>query len=84
MSNDLVKRTLEEYTAVFSDKAKPPRLAEHASWDTIRAKLQCDMEWTPEGAEQICALAHEYGAFVLRNAFALATVLGIEDGALGL
>jgi hypothetical protein len=42
------------------------------------------MEWTQEGAAQVAALSREYGAFVLRNALALATALGIEDGLLGL
>ena len=36
--------------------------------------------WTEEGARVIVTLANEYGAFMLRNALALALALGKEDG----
>ena len=41
-------------------------------------------DWTEEGARVIVTLANEYGAFMLRNALALALALGKEDGDLGL
>jgi hypothetical protein len=37
-------------------------------------------DWTEEGARAIVTLANEYGAFMLRNALALALALGKEDG----
>jgi len=37
-------------------------------------------DWTDRGAEAILRLANEYGAFMLRNALALAVVLDKEDG----
>jgi len=40
-------------------------------------------DWTEEGARVIVTLANEYGAFMLRNALALAVALGKEDGDLG-
>jgi hypothetical protein len=40
-------------------------------------------DWTEEGARVIVTLANEYGAFMLRNALALALALGKEDGDLG-
>ncbi len=40
-------------------------------------------DWTDEGARAIVSLANEYGAFMLRNALAIAIVLGKEDGDLG-
>jgi hypothetical protein len=40
-------------------------------------------DWTEEGARVIVTLANEYGAFMLRNALALAIALGKEDGDLG-
>jgi hypothetical protein len=41
-------------------------------------------DWTEEGARVIFTLANEYGAFILRNALALALALGKEDGDQGL
>ena len=41
-------------------------------------------DWTEEGGRVIVALANEYGAFILRNALALALALGKEDGQQGL
>lgn len=41
-------------------------------------------DWTEEGARVIVILANEYGAFILRNALALALALGKEDGDLGI
>jgi hypothetical protein len=40
--------------------------------------------WTQKGAQVIVALANDYGAFVLRNALALAIAMDKEDGDLGL
>jgi len=40
-------------------------------------------DWTEEGATVIVTLAKEHGAFMLRNALALALALGQEDGDLG-
>lgn len=40
-------------------------------------------DWTEPGADMIVRLATAYGAFVLRNALALAVALGTEDGELG-
>lgn len=41
-------------------------------------------DWTETGAAEIVGLVRDYGAFMLRNALALAVVLGKEDGDLGL
>jgi len=40
-------------------------------------------DWTERGANEILRLATDYGAFMLRNALAIAVVLGREDGELG-
>ncbi len=39
--------------------------------------------WTDRGARALVSLAQDYGAFMLRNALALAIALGKEDGDLG-
>jgi hypothetical protein len=41
-------------------------------------------DWTDNGAKVVVDLAMKYGAFVLRNALALAIVLDVEDGSEGL
>ncbi len=49
----------------------------------IAKRLCLSHNWTEQGAEVIVGLARDYGAFMLRNALALAIVLGAEDGRLG-
>ena len=39
--------------------------------------------WSERGADEITRLATDYGAFMLRNALAIALVLGREDGEMG-
>jgi hypothetical protein len=45
--------------------------------------LQETGDWTPRASEHLVALARNYGAFMLRNALAVAIALEIEDGDLG-
>ena len=53
--------------------------------NTCTIRTLCEQhDWTPEGAGTILALANDYGAFVLRNALALAIALDKEDGDLGI
>ena len=51
--------------------------------DRIVSNLSKRHDWTHHGAHAIVCLANEYGAFMLRNALALAIVLEKEDGNLG-
>lgn len=46
----------------------------------IEAALVFDHEWTREAAAEVFRLATKKGAFLLRNALALAIALNIEDG----
>ena len=78
--SDSVNLTVQEYDAIFT----PPKGEQPIDWAQVEAKLQNEMEWTSEGAAHVAALARDYGAFVLRNAMALAVSLGIEDGDSGL
>ncbi len=48
--------------------------------ERLARTLAKDHDWTDRGAEAVAALANEYGAFMLRNALALAIVLNKEDG----
>jgi hypothetical protein len=78
--SDTVDITVQEYAAVFM----PPKGEQTIDWTQVEAELQNEMEWTQEGAAHVASLARNYGAFVLRNAMALAISLGIEDGDSGL
>jgi len=51
--------------------------------DQIATRLSVSCDWTERGADAIVGLARDYGAFMLRNALALAIALGEEDGRLG-
>lgn len=67
-------------------------LAEEAGWrrsndirslTRLHSSLVETAEWTPEAAGELIRLAQEYGAFMLRNALALAVALDIQDGQAG-
>lgn len=51
--------------------------------ESLTRALQDGGDWTPDASEHLVALARNYGAFMLRNALAVAIALGIEDGDLG-
>ena len=52
--------------------------------ERLVAELTSYHDWTEQGAQQLVALAQQYGCFFLRNALALAVAIEIEDGELGL
>ena len=74
-----VNLTIQEYTSLFH----PPKKEKQVDWTQIETKLHNEMDWTQDGAQQVAYLARNYGAFVLRNALALAVSMGIQDGELG-
>ena len=49
----------------------------------ILKELAGSADWSVPAAHEILTLADEYGAFMLRNALAVAVVLGKEDGSKG-
>jgi hypothetical protein len=49
----------------------------------IVRRLKEQHDWTDIAAEALIMLARQYGAFMLRNALALAIVMDTEDGELG-
>lgn len=51
--------------------------------DRLAAALAGQHDWSEAGAAAVVALATDYGAFMLRNALALAVALDVEDGRLG-
>jgi hypothetical protein len=56
---------------------------ERLDMDRLVQHLSLAHDWTEHGAQGIVSLANAYGAFMLRNALALALALGKEDGDLG-
>ena len=49
----------------------------------IVKELSVSADWSITGAHELLRLADIYGAFMLRNALAIAVVLGKEDGSEG-
>ncbi|MCI0498232.1 MAG: hypothetical protein L0Y36_00925 [Planctomycetales bacterium] len=50
----------------------------------LKKILVKEHDWTTEGATCLIQLVHDYGSFILGNAYALSIVLGKEDGDVGL
>ncbi|MEX1350448.1 MAG: hypothetical protein AB1Z31_22250 [Desulfobacterales bacterium] len=75
---ELLESTVSEYKFFF----KPAKLKTNGKLDNdwLVSNLSKEHDWTHQGAHAIVCLANEYGTFMLRNAFALAIVLGKEDG----
>ena len=75
---ELLLSTVSEYRNLFGRA----EVNTNGTIDTDRlvSKLSKEHDWTQQGAHTIVSLANEYGAFMLRNALALAIVLGKEDG----
>jgi len=67
-----------EYSGMFDRLGNNGKTA--WGWEEVERKLQVEGEWTRDGAVHMAALARRYGAFMLRNALALAIVLEVEDG----
>ncbi len=73
----------EEYATLISECRDDGADAVEVDWELLETSLVQNAEWTPRGAHTLIQLARVYGAFMLRNAFALATALEIEDGDAG-
>jgi hypothetical protein len=54
------------------------------NWKLVADALCRGADWSERGADEVARLVKDYGAFMLRNALAVAIVLGREDGNLGL
>jgi hypothetical protein len=73
-----VESLISEYSVLIK---KPYRnIANKKSESSIARTLVKSADWTEDGADKLLMLVNDYGAFMLRNALALAVVLGQEDG----
>ena len=76
---------IDEYRTLIGEASILGRLDQPGlSRDRLRAMLVGEADWTLHAADTLCDLVEQYGAFILRNASALALALGVEDGERGL
>jgi hypothetical protein len=77
----LLQSAISEYDSTVNSASK--KATRKADPEQLARALAKDHDWTDSGARAIVSLANNYGAFMLRNALALAVVLDKEDGDLG-
>lgn len=73
-----VESLILEYASLI--KKSPLNMASQNAKNSISKSLVRKADWTEKGANELLMLANDYGAFMLRNALALAVVLNREDG----
>ena len=73
-----IKSLISEYTALIKKPSMDVACPKGES--AILETLVKEAEWTETGADVLLMLVNDYGAFMLRNALALAVVLDKEDG----
>lgn len=78
---ELLDSTVREYQGLLA--SAEVEVTEKLDVNSLVEHLSRGHGWTEEGARVVVALATEHGGFMLRNALALAIVLGKEDGDLG-
>jgi hypothetical protein len=78
---ELLGSAVHEYRGLLASSEADG--TEIADVDSLVQHLSRGRDWTEEGARMIVTLANKHGAFMLRNALALALALGKEDGDLG-
>jgi hypothetical protein len=76
----LLQSAISEYDSTVNSPSR--KSARKVNPEQLARSLCKDHDWTDRGARTIISLANEYGAFMLRNALALAIVLDKEDGEL--
>lgn len=75
---------ISEYQELLLQCAKSEGVLAGENLRLVSDALCSCADWSEQGADEITCLATKYGAFMLRNALAVAVVLGREDGELGL
>ena len=77
-----VDSLVNEYAVLLRKRLHGAPQGQHDGTGFIR-DLAASADWSMSGARELMRLAENYGAFMLRNALAVAVVLGKEDGAQG-
>lgn len=76
----LLESRIHEYENILGES---PSSCYSDDLSGIAQTLCKQSDWTDKGAKTILRLAQNYGTFMLRNALAVAIVLGREDGKKG-
>lgn len=79
---EYVESLISEYETVLGKKELKDVQGRYDESGIIK-ELSVAADWSVTGASEILRLVDKYGAFVLRNALAIAVVLGKEDGSEG-
>jgi len=81
--NGEAEMLVDEYSTLVAETRGTNDDPNDVNWDALEKSL-CDCaEWNAKAAHELISLAQQYGGFMLRNAFALAVALEIEDGEQG-
>ena len=79
---ELMESHVSEYGSMVS--LQLGRATKVTGVSAVVSELVRDHDWTRDGAELLVELAETYGAFVLKNAYALSVAMNIEDGRLNI
>jgi hypothetical protein len=76
---EYVESLISEYQTLLGEKLLKNSQGQYDDSGMLK-ELSVSADWTVAGAHELLKLANNYGAFMLRNALAIAVVLGKEDG----
>jgi hypothetical protein len=79
---EYVDSLVNEYASLFHGQIINDSDTQHDEAGIVK-ELVVSADWTTSAAHELIRLAEHYGAFMLRNALAVAVVLKKEDGSLG-
>lgn len=79
---EYVDSLVNEYASLFHGKMINDSDTQHDEAGIVK-ELVVSADWSAPAAQELIRLAEHYGAFMLRNALAVAVALGKEDGSLG-
>ena len=79
---EYVDSLIDEYETLLAQRSLKNANGEYDE-SAILKELSVSADWSISAAREILRLAENYGAFMLRNALAIAVVLAKEDGSAG-
>jgi hypothetical protein len=79
---EYVDSLVDEYATLLRERLSRDLHNRHDDAGIIKV-LEASADRSTSGARELVRLADNYGAFMLRNALAIAVVLGKEDGVRG-
>lgn len=80
--NEYINSLVSEYTSLLDRRLAKDSQSQYDKTGIIE-DLAASADWSISGAQELVRMVENYGAFMLRNALAIAVVLGREDGAQG-